>query len=106
MNYTNTTNFKPGQPVFYCDCFGHETLKKTFRWGSVQAGFIMEAEYIEARDQYLYTVGTFGRLEGLDKKKVYTKILGQHMVFEHSPAGYFKAMAQVEELCEEVDDEE
>ena len=103
MKETSAINFKPGQPVFYCDCFGHETSTKTFRWGKVMAGFIMEAEYIKARDQYLYTVGTFGTD---DRTKVHTKILGQHMVFEHSPAGYFKAMAQVEELCEEVDDEE
>jgi hypothetical protein len=94
--------FKPGQPVFYCDCFGPDTQVKTFRYGTVRAGFIMEAEYIEARDQYLYTVG---RLDN-NKNKVYTKILGQHMVFDHSPAGYFKAITQVEELCEEVEDEE
>ena len=103
---TSTTKFNLGQPVFYCDCFGHETRTKTFRYGTVRTGFIMEAEYIEARDQYLYTIGTLGILDGLDKHKVYNKLLGQHMVFEHSPAGYFKAMTQVEELCEEVDDEE
>ena len=54
----------------------------------------------------MYTIGTFGALDGMGKNKLYTKLLGQHMVFEHSPAGYFKAMAQVDELCEEVDDEE
>ena len=98
--------FKPGQPVFYCDCFGHETRTKAFRYGTVSAGFIMETEYIEARDQYLYTIGTFGVLDSMGKNKLYTRLLGQHMVFEHSPAGYFKATTQVEELCEEVDDEE
>ena len=95
--------FKPGQPVFYCNCYGPYTQVKTFIYGSVKAGFIMEVEYIEARDQYLYTIGT---LNEEDNKKVYTKIIGQHMVFEHSLAGYFKAMVLVEELCEEVDDEE
>lgn len=99
---TETKRFKLGQPVFYCNCYGPDSQVKTFRYGSVDVGFIMEEEYIEARDSYLYTIG---RVSAEDRKKVYTKLLGPHMIFEYSPAGYFKAMAQVEELCEEVDDE-
>lgn len=100
---TETKRFKLGQPVFYCNCYGTESQVKTFRYGSVKAGFIMEEEYIKARDSYLYTVGTFS---AEDHMKVYTKLLGPHMIFEYSPAGYFKAMTQVEDFCEEVDDEE
>ena len=98
-----TKRFKLGQPVFYCNCYGPDSQVKTFRCGSVEAGFIMEEEYIEARNSYLYTIGS---MSAEDRKKVYTTLLGQHMIFEHSPAGYFKAMTKVEELCEEVDDEE
>ena len=100
---TETKRFKLGQPVFYCNCYGTDSQVKTFRYGSVEAGFIMEEEYIEARDSYLYTVGT---LSAEDRMKVHTKLLGPHMSFEHSPAGYFKAIAQVEEFCEEVEDED
>lgn len=94
--------FKLGQPVFYCNCYGSDSQVKAFRYGSVEAGFIVEEEYIEARNSYLYTIGT---VAAEDRKKVYTKLLGPHMIFEHSPAGYLKAITQIEELCEEVDDE-
>ena len=57
--------FNLGQPVYFCHCYGDGYKDKTYRWGYVKLGFITKKEYIEARDQYLYTVGTLDKYNSL-----------------------------------------
>lgn len=96
-----TKRFKLGQPVYFCHCYGEGYGSKPYRCGKVRVGFITKEEYIEARDQYLYTTGT---VDPYNSHRVVYKTLGPHLIFEYTDYG--SALTKVKELCEEVDDEE
>ena len=87
--------FDLGQPVLYCLGYG-ESTKNMYRWGSVEAGFIISKEYIEARNLYLYTIGTIK-----DKRPHYKK-LGAHYIFNIDE--YESAEVMMKGLCEVYDD--
>ena len=93
--------FKVGQAVYFCHCYGEGCGSKPYRWGKVRVGFITNEEFIEARNQYLYTVGT---VDPYHEYSVVHKILGPHLIFEYD--NFVGALAKVKELCQEVDDEE
>lgn len=100
---TTTKRFKLGQPVFYCNCYGDPSHTKLYRYGTVSVGFITEEEYIPARDSYLYTISN---VSPYNKRKVVSRMLGSHLIFEYSPAEYFKALTKLEEFVDEVEEEE
>jgi hypothetical protein len=91
--------FNLGQPVYFCHCYGEGSKDKTYRWGYVKLGFITSKEYIEARDSYLYIVGTLDQYNPLI---VNYKTLGTHLIFDYN--NYEEALVKVKELCEEVDE--
>lgn len=101
MKDINTIRFKLGQAVHFCHCYGEGYGDKRYRWGSVKVGFITNEELIEARNQYIYTVGTVDPYH--DHSVVY-KTLGPHLIFEYDD--YASALIKTKELCEEVDDAE
>ena len=96
-------SFKLGQPVFYCNCYGDPSHTKLYRYGTVSVGFITEEEYIPARNSYLYTIST---VSPFNKRKVVSRMLGSHLIFEYSPEEYSKALTKLEELADEVEEEE
>jgi hypothetical protein len=89
--------FNLGQPVYFCHCYGEGYKDKTYRWGEVKLGFIVDKAYVEARDLWLYVVGTIDKYDSL---KVNYKSLGAHLVFDYE--SYDAALAKTKELCEEV----
>lgn len=91
--------FNLGQPVYFCHCYGEGYKGKSYRWGRVKLGFITKKEYVEARDLYLYTVGTLDKINIL---MVNYKTLGPHLIFDYDK--YEGALQKVKELCEEVDE--
>lgn len=93
--------FKVGQAVYFCHCYGEGRGSKPYRCGKVRVGFITDEEYIEARDQYLYTTGT---VDPYYEHSVVYKTLGPHLIFDYT--NYNGALAKVKELCDEVDDED
>lgn len=90
--------FNLGQAVHYCHCYGESYGDKPYRWGYVRAGFITDKKYIEAHDQYLYTIGT---ISPFNSTEIVYKTLGPHLIFEYN--GYEGALKKVKELCEEVE---
>jgi hypothetical protein len=91
--------FNLGQPVYFCHCYGEGYRDKTYRWGRVKLGFIVDKTYVEARDLYLYVVGTLDKTNPL---MVNYKSLGSHLIFDYN--SYEEAVTKVKELCEEVDE--
>ena len=92
--------FSLGQPVYFCHCYGDGWGEKPYRWGEVKLGFVMNKEYIEAHDQYLYTVGTLDKVNPLMYN---SKVLGPHLIFDYD--SYDDALAKTKELCQGVDDD-
>lgn len=91
--------FDLGQPVYFCHCYGEGHREKPYRWGYVKLGFITKKDYVEARNQYLYIVGT---LNNYDHTMVTYKTLGPHFIFDYE--SYEAALLKTKELCEEVDE--
>jgi hypothetical protein len=92
--------FNLGQPVYFCHCYGEGYGNKTYRWGEIKLGFITNKEYVEARDLYIYTVGTLDKYNPLMYN---SKVLGQHLIFEYN--NYDGAITKAKELCEGVDND-
>lgn len=91
--------FNLGQAVYFCHCYGEGWSNKPYRWGRVKLGFITSKEYIEARNLYIYTVGT---LDDHNNLVAIYKTLGPHLIFEYN--SYAEALEKVEELCAWVDE--
>lgn len=91
--------FNLGQVVYFCHCYGEGWGNKPYRWGRVKLGFITSKEYIEARNSYIYTVGT---LTDRNNLVVTYKTLGPHLIFDYT--GYAEALEKIGELCAEADD--
>jgi hypothetical protein len=92
--------FKLGQPVFYCNGYGGPANSKMYRYGTVSIGFITEEEYIPARDTYLYTISN---VSPFNKRKVVSRMLGPHFIFEYNPVGYYMALTKIAEFADEVE---
>ena len=94
-------DFNLGTPVYFCHCYGEGYSGKTYRWGEVKLGFIVDKTYVEARDLYLYVVGTIDKYNSL---KVNYKSLGAHLIFDYE--SYEEALAKTKELCEGVENDD
>ena len=93
-------NRKIEESVLFVNGYGVPTDEEhyTCRYGYVSAGFITDVEYVEARNTYLYTVGT---VSPFDRYKILTKILGSHLIFDLNAAA--EAELKLSEICEEPD---
>lgn len=91
--------FNLGQAVYYCHCYGESYGSKSYRWGNIRLGFITDKKYIEARNQYIYIVGT---INPYDELGAIYKTLGPHLIFGYNE--YHNALEKLKELCEEVDE--
>ena len=72
--------------------------EKIYKYGQVVAGFITDIEYVEARNSYLYSVGT---LSFTDRCKIMTKIIGPHLIFDLNNLA--EAELKLMTICEEPD---
>ncbi len=95
------SKYKLGQAVLFINGYGMTYNKNyIYRYGQVVLGFISNIEFIEARSNYMYTVGTVSPMS--DKKPMY-RILGEHFIFDLDQED--AAVLKMKEFCEEPDDE-
>lgn len=95
------SKYKVGQAVLFINGYGLTSNSDyMYRYGQVVAGFVTNAEYIEPRNMYLYTIGT---LAPTSVKKVMYRTLGEHYIFNLDEEDI--ATLKLCELCEEPDDE-
>ena len=91
---------KVGEPILFIYGYGvpKNFNEKIYKYGQVVAGFITDIEYVEARDSYLYSVGT---LSFTDRCKIMTKIIGPHLIFDLNNLA--EAELKLMTICEEPD---
>ena len=95
------SKYKLGQAVLFINGYGMTYNKNyVYRWGQVAVGFITNIEFIEARGNYMYTIGT---ISSMDSKKPMYRILGEAYIFEIGQEDI--ATIKLKEFCEEPDDE-
>ena len=98
---TKEPKYKLGQAVLFINGYGMTYNKNyVYRWGQVAVGFISNIEFIEARGNYMYTIGT---ISSMDSKKPMYRILGESYIFEIGQEDV--ANLKLKEFCEEPDDE-
>lgn len=96
------SKYKLGQAVLFINDYGMTYNKNyVYKWGEVLIGFVSKIEFIEARNSYIYTVGT---VSSMDSEKPMYRILGEHYIFELDQEDI--AVLKMKEFCEEPDSEQ
>lgn len=90
------SDYKIGEAVFYVNGYGDTTHSKMYRYGNVQPGFIINVEFIEAQNSYLYTIGSI-----MNNAHVY-QFVGPHLIFKNN----LECFKKLQEIVEIADDTE
>lgn len=98
-NLIKDPRFKVGQAILFINGYGM-SYNENFMWkyGEVLAGFVTSIEYIEAQNNYMYTVGT---RSPLSNRQVMYRILGEHMIFSLDEES--RATLKMKDICEKPD---